>query len=77
MITELGTKVNPEKDKIEYNNKIVQDNIKKLKEYGYEFTDPIEGNLSCGYKAIGKLAKKETIISYVNKRIDGGRRDEI
>lgn len=60
-----------------YNNKIVQDNIKKLKEYGYEFIDPIEGNLACGYKAIGKLAKKETIISYVNKRIDGGRRDEI
>ena len=24
--------------------------------------NPVEGNLACGYKAIGKLAKKETII---------------
>ena len=31
LITELGTKVNPEKDKIEYNNKIVQ--IEKRKVY--------------------------------------------
>ena len=45
-----------------YNNKIVQSNIEKLKKYGYEFINPVEGNLACGYKAIGKLAKKETII---------------
>ena len=38
-----------------YNNKIVQENIKKLKKYGYEFINPVEGNLACGYKAIGKL----------------------
>lgn len=60
-----------------YNNKIVQENIKKLKKYGYEFIDPIEGNLACGYKAIGKLAKKETIIEFVNKTLDGGRKNEI
>ena len=60
-----------------YNNKIVQDNIKKLKKYGYEFIDPIEGNLACGYKAIGKLANKEKIIKYVNKALKGGKKDEI
>ena len=60
-----------------YNNKIVQDNIKKLKKYGYEFINPIEGNLACGYKAIGKLAKKETIIEFINKTLDGGRKNEI
>ena len=60
-----------------YNNKIVQDNIKKLKKYGYEFIDPIEGNLACGYKAIGKLAKKETIIDFLNKIINGGNKNEI
>lgn len=54
-----------------YNNKIVQENIKKLKKYGYEFINPIEGNLACGYKAIGKLTKKETIIGYVNKILEG------
>ena len=60
-----------------YNNKIVQDNINKLKKYGYEFIEPVEGNLACGYKAIGKIAKKETIIDYVKKTLDGGRNNEI
>lgn len=48
-----------------YNNIIVQNNIEKLKNYGYEFIDPVEGNLACGYKAIGKLASKDTIIQKI------------
>ncbi len=60
-----------------YNNEIVQDNIKKLKKYGYEFINPIEGNLACGYKAIGKLAKKETIIEFVNQILEKGEKNEI
>ena len=60
-----------------YNNKIVQDNISKLKKYGYEFINPVESNLACGYKAISKLAKKETIIEFINKILDGGRKNEI
>ena len=59
-----------------YTNKIVQDNIKKLKKYGYHFVSPIEGNLACGYQAIGKLAKKETIIKELEKII-GGIKNEI
>lgn len=60
-----------------YNNKIVQDNIEKLKKYGYGFINPVEGNLACGYKAIGKLAKKETIIEMINKTLNGGIKNEI
>ncbi len=48
-----------------YTNKIVQDNIRKLKKYGYEFIEPDTGNLACGYKAIGKLANKNKIIEYL------------
>lgn len=55
-----------------YNNKIVQANIKKLKKYGYEFIDPVVGNLACGYKAVGKLASKKTIINYINNLLNGG-----
>ena len=53
-----------------YNNKIVQDNIKKLKKYGYKFIDPQIGNLACGYKAVGKLANKETIINYLKEILE-------
>lgn len=54
-----------------YNNKIVQANIAKLKEYGYHFIDPIVGNLACGYQAVGKLAKKETILNKVKEIMKG------
>ncbi len=50
-----------------YLNKIVKDNIEKLKQYGYKFIDPIVGDLACGYKAIGKIAKKETIIKFLKE----------
>lgn len=54
-----------------YCNKIVQDNIQKLKNYGYDFIDPIVGNLACGYNAVGKLAKKDTVIKYVQDFFNG------
>lgn len=54
-----------------YNNAIVQDNIEKLKKYGYNFIEPEVGNLACGYVAKGKLAKKETIIKYLEE-MEGG-----
>ena len=41
-----------------YENKIVQDNIKKLKEYGYYFIEPAYAHLACG-------TKSEDIINYV------------
>lgn len=53
-----------------YNNIIVQDNISKLRKYGYDFVEPIEGNLACGYRAIGKLANKETIIAKIQKLLE-------
>lgn len=52
-----------------YCNKIVQENIQKLKDYGYHFIEPIEGNLACGYKAVGKLAHKEEILAKMNEII--------
>ncbi len=54
-----------------YNNKIVQANIQKLREYGYQFVEPIVGNLACGYQAVGKLAKKETIINKIKELLEG------
>lgn len=48
-----------------FTNPIVQNNLKKLKEYGYKIINPVVGNLACGYNAIGKLPKNEEIIDYV------------
>ena len=48
-----------------YENRIVQDNIEKLKSYGYEIIEPVVGQLACGGKAKGKLEKNEKIIDFV------------
>ncbi len=52
-----------------YSNPIVQDNIKKLENYGYKFIEPATGHLACGYSGKGKLAKIEDIIDYVKTLI--------
>ena len=48
-----------------YLNNIVQQNIEKLKNLGYEFIDPQVGHLACGTDAVGKLADTKTIINKI------------
>jgi phosphopantothenoylcysteine decarboxylase/phosphopantothenate--cysteine ligase len=48
-----------------YNNKIVQDNIQKLKAYGYDFISPASGRLACGDVGEGKLAQTEDIFEII------------
>ncbi|WP_411170488.1 bifunctional phosphopantothenoylcysteine decarboxylase/phosphopantothenate--cysteine ligase CoaBC [Clostridium sp. MB05] len=48
-----------------YENPIVQDNIEKLKKYGYEFIEPASGRLACGDLGKGKLADVNTIVERV------------
>ena len=50
-----------------YENKIVQNNIEKLKEYDYKFIEPAVGHLACGYEAKGKLPKNEEIIEQIKQ----------
>ena len=52
-----------------YENKIVQENIERLKSFGYKFIEPDTGHLACGYEAKGKLPKTKTIIDNVKKLI--------
>lgn len=48
-----------------YENKIVQENITKLKTMGFNFIDPVVGNLACGYSGKGKMAEPETIVERI------------
>lgn len=52
-----------------YNNKIVQENISKLKRYGYEFIEPISGRLACGDEGKGKLADTKYIADKVESML--------
>lgn len=50
-----------------YLNKITQENIRKLKGYGYKFVGPKKGRLACGKEGIGCLADIESIIKETKK----------
>ncbi|MFH1413626.1 MAG: flavoprotein [Candidatus Omnitrophota bacterium] len=50
-----------------YRNKIVQDNITKLKSLKYRFVEPKKGKLACGKTGIGCLAEVENIVKEVKK----------
>lgn len=53
-----------------YENTIVQSNIDKLKNLGYEFIEPASGRLACGDEGKGKLADVNTIVDYVLKKLE-------
>lgn len=50
-----------------YKNKIVQDNIKRLKNLGYKFVEPRKGRFVCGKVGVGCLAQVEDIVKDAKK----------
>lgn len=74
-----------------WENKVIQENLDKLKGLGYKILEPEEGFLACGYKGSGRLCKIEKIFAtsaeilnnkkkLLNKKIvitAGGTREKI
>lgn len=52
-----------------YKNKIVQENIQKLKKAGYHFTGPVKGKLACGREGIGHIQDVEVILKEIKQLI--------
>lgn len=50
-------------------NPITQDNIKKLKDYGFEIIEPDSGRLACGDVGAGKLPAEEVLLSFIYKEV--------
>ena len=50
-----------------YLNPITQDNIAKLKAYGFEVIEPAEGLLACGDEGLGKMPEPEILMGYLEK----------
>ena len=50
-----------------YRNKIVQENIAKLKRVGYHFTGPVKGRLMCGSEGIGHIQDVEVILKEIRR----------
>jgi phosphopantothenoylcysteine decarboxylase/phosphopantothenate--cysteine ligase len=50
-----------------YTHKAVQENISRLKRFGYGFIRPRRGYLACGYEGMGHIADTEEIVAAVKK----------
>ena len=51
---------------------ITQENIRKLEEIGYQFVEPIEGDLVCGRIGVGHIAENEVVLAAVHKTLHAG-----
>lgn len=50
-----------------FENPIVQDNLQKLKRFGYEVIEPDTGYLACGDTGAGKMPSEEVLLEYILK----------
>lgn len=52
-----------------YENEILQDNLKKLENYGMEIIKPADGYLACGDTGAGKMPEPEVLLQYIIRTI--------
>lgn len=50
-------------------NPIVQDNLKRLREYGFEIIPPDSGYLACGDTGAGKMPEPRVLLEYLKKAL--------
>ena len=48
-----------------YENPVTQDNLEKLRRYGWEIVEPAEGRLACGAEGKGRLPEPEDLLEVV------------
>ena len=53
-----------------YNNPVVQDNLKKLSNYGYEVMEPGDGVLACGTTGPGRLPDIDIIFNKIMQKLN-------
>ena len=75
MATKAKVLIAPAMNTNMYQNPIVQNNISKLKDFGYKFIEPAIGRLACGDIGIGKLADVNTIVERVIEELKDKEQD--
>jgi len=56
-----------------YLQKVTQDNIRRLKSFGYKFVGPQKGRLVCGDTGIGHIANTDEIVKEAEKILRGAK----
>lgn len=63
MATKAPVVIAPAMNENMWLNPIVQGNVDKLKETGYQIVDPEYGPMACGGEGVGRMARVESILS--------------
>jgi len=72
MATKAPVLIAPAMNSNMYNHKATQENIKRLKSFGYKFIGPAEGRLACGTIGLGHIASTEEIVRKALVSLRGG-----
>ncbi|SIQ75934.1 Phosphopantothenate-cysteine ligase /Phosphopantothenoylcysteine decarboxylase [Peribacillus simplex] len=67
LATEAPVWVAPAMNVHMYGHPAVQKNMETLRSFGYQFIEPGEGYLACGYVGKGRLEEPETIVEHLNR----------
>jgi phosphopantothenoylcysteine decarboxylase/phosphopantothenate--cysteine ligase len=67
MATKAPVLIAPAMHENMYKNRIVQENIAKLKKNNYKFIGPVKGHLACGREGMGHIADVKTIFQEVKR----------
>ena len=59
--------ISPAMNTAMYENPVVQDNLRLLKQYGWQVIEPACGHLACGDTGAGKMPEPEELLSWVLK----------
>lgn len=60
-----------------FENRILQDNIRKLEEYGYRFIEPAVGHLACGGEEKGKLPNTKVLVKRTEEIMREFKNEEV
>lgn len=52
-----------------YQNQVTQDNLQRLRDYGWEIIDPTSGRLACGDVGAGKMAEPEMLMEAILQEV--------
>ena len=56
-----------------YENPILQDNLNRIKQYGFEVIEPACGYLACGDTGAGKMQEPEVLLDYILRELACGK----
>ena len=65
MATKASVLFSPAMNTGMWENPILQDNLQKLKHYGYHIIEPVIGRLACGDTGSGKMPSEEVLLEYI------------